>query len=396
MVLALLVPAASAAAPGPAMTVAPAARLDAITCFGDPARSAATPVLLVHGTGVTSEENWPSNYQPVLRRRGHAVCTVTMPEFGYVDVQTSAEYVATAIREVHRRAGGRRLSVIGHSQGAFQPVFALRVWPDLAAMVDDLIGLAGAYDRGSERIARTCAGPDGCVAAFHQIASGSAFLAALGRRALPAGPSYTAIGTLADATVTPQPEANVQPGMTSVQIQDLCPGRRMPTEQDHVLLVGDAAGFALAVDALGHPGPADVTRADRRSCDKLFFDGVDLVAFGLVAPAIASRSGTPTREVPALRCFLRADCTDLDARGRVLRGARGIVRRGRAIVTLDVQAPGVVEVRVGRRAVRRTVATGTRRIAVAVRRGRHRIALRARPEHQTTLVTERTVVVRRR
>lgn len=384
-------PAAASAEPGPVMTEPLPQRLAAISCLGDPATSAATPVLLVHGTGVTSQENWPSNHQPVLLRRGHAVCTVTMPGFGYVDVQRSAEYVATAIREVHRRAGGRRLSIIGQSQGAFQPVFALRIWPDLAAMVDDLVGLVGAYDRGSTAITAECARPEGCVPAFHQIATGSELLTALARRALPPGPSYTAIGTLADATVTPQPAANEQPGMTSVQIQDLCPGRRMPTGQDHILMAGDAAAFALTTDALGHPGPAVVARADRSACGKLFFDGVDLAAFALVAPAILTRSGTPTREIPPLRCFLRPDCADLDGRGRVLTGATARRTRDRVTVTLAAQAPGEIRVQAGARRVVRRVVPGTRRLTLTVGRAVTRLRIDARPDGYLPWVRERTL-----
>lgn len=174
-------------------------------CSGTVARSPRRPVLLVHGTGVTAKENWSFGYEKVLAERGHGVCTVTLPNRAYGDVQRSVEYVVTAIREIHRRAG-RRLSIIGHSQGAFLPTFALRVWPDLAPMVEDFVGLSGVY---ADRV-DLCDGRS-CVPAFWQADRRSRFWRALLRHRLADRPSYTAIGTLYDEIVRPQPQANSLP-----------------------------------------------------------------------------------------------------------------------------------------------------------------------------------------
>src|SRR5439155_21007458 len=69
----------------------------------------------------------------------------------------------------------------------------------------------------------------------------------------------------------------VQPNSTSalrgarnILIQDVCPAR--PVE--HLgLSSGDAVGFALAVDAFSHPGPADPARFDTANCMKASIDG---------------------------------------------------------------------------------------------------------------------------
>lgn len=411
----LLIPTAARAAPGPALTEPAAARLKAIRCAGDLRHSPRPPVLLVHGTGVTPEENWSETYEPALLRQGHSVCTVAMPQYGWVDVQRSAEYVVTAIREMAARSG-RRISIIGHSQGGFQPVFALRVWPDLAGDVDDFVGLSGAYDRGAASIG-DCS--EGCSTAFWQVRPHSALLTALARRTLPSGPSYTAIGTLADAVVTPQPAANeLPPGAgadaRSVEIQDICPGRRMPGD-DHILMAGDAVAYALAMDALDHPGPADPARIPRDVCGRVFFDGVDYLRLPVLLPAALRTAPDDAGEVP-LRCYLLATCTDADARGRMLAGATA--RRtsgGAATLTLVAQAPGTV--RVGLELVRRNgpsllfpavarrAPVGTTHMRIARRwcvhrrcsalpAGRYRVTLATRPDGFTADAVERRLLLR--
>ncbi|KAA1418656.1 alpha/beta fold hydrolase [Nocardioides humilatus] len=276
----------------------------AVQCDGHVRTSQRIPVLLVHGTGVTAEENWGVGYRQSLLARGHAVCTVDVPDYAYGDVQTNVQYVAFAIRRVEHRAG-RKISVVGHSQGAFLPLFALRVWPRLAAGIEDFVGIAGVYDSGSDAITAECASGVGCVPSFQQMASGSNLLEHLARRELPVGPSYSTIGTDADATVTPQPAANQQPGAHSVQIQDVCPGRHMPVPMDHVLMAGDAVMHALVLDALDHRGPARVRRVDPATCSRLFFRGVDVPGFLLEAPQIALRSGDPVTSEPPLRRWMR-------------------------------------------------------------------------------------------
>jgi len=392
-----LVSAPANAEPGPPLTEPAGALGRALTCSGDLYRSRAIPVLLVHGTGASGAENWEVGYQPALLRRGHAVCTVDLPNYGFGDVQRSVEYVVAAIRSMHRRAG-RRISIIGQSQGGFHPAYALRVWPDLAARVDDFVGLVGVYDRGSEAARSGCAA-EGCVPSFQQFATGSALLRELSRRRLPAGPSVTAIGTLQDTTVTPQPAANELPGARSIQVQDLCPGRDQPGDEDHILMAGDAAGFALTMDALTHPGPAEVGRADRGSCAKQFFDDVDYARVGTVLPTVLTRPRTEsTRFEPSLRCYMRAACKDVFQRGRMVTAATAR-RRGTTVrVVVRLQAPGSVRVRIARRRLALAVPPNTSRAVLTLRRVKKgsSLAVETRPTSYTAWARERTVKIRRR
>jgi hypothetical protein len=361
---------------------AAAAGADALRCAGDVAQAPRAPVLLVHGTGVTAEENWAWGYAKALGERGHGVCTVDLPKRATVDMQDSVLVTVAAMREVARRGGGRRISLVGHSQGAAQAVLALRAWPELGALVDDVVGLAGAYDRGSDAIAERCAQP--CVPPFWQFIPGSRLLTALAARPLPAGPSVTAIGTLFDTVVTPQPEANAVPGGRSVQIQDVCPGRRVGGDLDHIHMAGDNVAYALAVDALDHDGPADPSRISPLACALDLFPGADPVTLAALAPKLAASfrgegQAEPVDREPVLRCPLVAGCETARA-GSVLsvRLARRRVRRG-GWFALVVRTDHAVRVRLrfARRARGRTIARGRSR-SVAVAPGAHTVRIPAR------------------
>ncbi len=400
------VPAPAAAADPPPALVEPAAsRLGALRCYGDLARAPGLPVLLVHGTNVDADGNWHWGYRKALLETGHGVCTVDMPNYATGDVQRSVEYVVTGIREVHRRSGGRKLSIVGHSQGGFQPVFALRVWADLAPMVDDFVGLAGAYDNRSRALSGGCAGM--CIAAFKQISAGSRFANQLARRRLPAGPSYTAVATLFDDTVTPQPRSNELPygAGRSIQIQDICPGRRFPVAGlDHIAMAGDAVAYELVMDALSHPGTADPARISRSVCaNLLFFPRADLIDLAVRLPAIfgSSGQGTPVADEPPLRCYMDPACPE-----KRLTGARLTRRGGSVVLRLRADQAGLARVRLKRTSTRRRAyapmrafalpaGLTTRRLRTAgLRPGRYVAEVQTRGEFKSGYVRERSLRLR--
>ena len=312
---------------------------------GDLAGSQYSPVLLIPGTGVTAEENWSWGYEKALHKRGEGVCTIDLPQRSTVDMQDSLPITAAAIREVSRRAGGRRIATIGHSQGAAQAVLALRFWPHLAPYLDDVIGLSGAYDRGSAAIAGDCA--QSCIPPFWQFVPGSKMLRSLATRPVPAGPSITAIGTLYDTVVTPQPSANYVPGGRSMEIQDVCPGRRFANGLDHIHMAGDNVAYALAIDALDHPGPADPARISKLNCAEDIFPGADPVKLATLGPQLAASFqgegyGPKTDREPTPRCPFAIGCDVVES----LRLVRRHVRRGGdAVLRVHVARPGHVRLR---------------------------------------------------
>jgi triacylglycerol lipase len=339
-----------AAAPGAALTEPDQALRQALECQGDLGGAGRPAAILVHGTGSSPEESFSFGYAHVLPKLGFPVCTVRLPDHGLVDMQRSIQYVVYAIREVARRSG-RPVSLVGHSQGAVLAVYAPYLWPDLAASIDDVVGLAGPY-RGTTTADGSCA--DGACPVFAwQFRTASRLNAAYRARPQPAGPSFSAIATAFDQVVTPAPQAALLQDARNVVIQDLCPARPI----DHLLLAADAVAFALALDALTHPGPADPSRFDPATCLQTIIPGADLAAAAVTAPAAGARAlarlaGAPEvdRE-PALRCpFDAADCPAPQVR-LTRRCASG--GRLRFALAGDVQAVRAVDFKLGRRLVRR-------------------------------------------
>ncbi|MGB0220628.1 MAG: esterase/lipase family protein [Sinimarinibacterium flocculans] len=254
----LLAPGAGAAAPP--LTVA-AADLDAGFACTQPLQPQARAVLLVHGTSVTPEENWGWSYERAMPAQGLSTCTVRLPDYAFVDIQLSSEYVVHAIRRMYA-ATGRAIGVVGISQGGLQPRWAIRWWPDVAAAVDDLVMLA-TPNHGGPLANLSCTAP--CLPALWQQAEGSAFLHALNAGdETPGDIAYSSIYSLTDWVIQPAapvPTAALD-GAANIAIQDVCPGRVV----DHVQHAFDAVVWALTVDALMHPGPADPARLDPGVC----------------------------------------------------------------------------------------------------------------------------------
>ncbi len=240
----------------------------ALECDANVADSGRTPVILVHGTGATPEENWAGGYAEALPRAGFPVCTVELPERALVDLQVSVEYVVHAVRAVHELSG-REVGLVGHSQGGLHPVWALRFWPGLAGKVEDSIGLAAPY--GGTEFANADCRDGSCVTAFWQMRRGSDYIGALRRELPPDDVSYTSIGTRTDELVVPAPEGTYLPGARNVFVQDVCPGRPV----DHFAMAFDAVGYAMVVDALTHPGPTDTSRVSPSTCTRLYGPGMD-------------------------------------------------------------------------------------------------------------------------
>lgn len=261
----------AAASSGPPLRT-PEDVLDAaLSCTWADAARAHEPVLLVHGTGATPEENWGWNYGRALPAAGFDTCTVTMPNRTLGDIQVSAEYVVHAVRVV-AAVTGRPVDVVGHSQGGLEPRWAVKWWPDVRAAVDDLVML-GTPNHGAA--AADVVGVAGCTGSCLQMQHGSRFLRALNDGdETPGAVSFTSVSTQFDELVQPQRSARLDGG-TNLSVQSLCPGR--PVE--HLGLVADAVVHDAVIDALTHPGGAVPSRFFAPSdCLRTVFDGADPVA----------------------------------------------------------------------------------------------------------------------
>ncbi|SFF26867.1 Alpha/beta hydrolase family protein [Fontimonas thermophila] len=228
------------------------------------------PVLLVHGSFTAGYEQYDWSWLPLLAERGFDVCTVTYPDRGLGDMQVSAEFVVHALRRL-RAETGRKIALIGHSQGVAVSRWAVKWWPSARDAVSDFVMLAGP-NHGTTQATNGGLLPllsaVGLVPeAIYQFAPDSHFIAATNAGdETPGEIDYTALYTQFDELVqpvSPVPTSAVDyglgnPRVANILLQDVCPGRFV----DHVTIgLTDRLAFELALDALQHEGPADVARA---------------------------------------------------------------------------------------------------------------------------------------
>jgi pimeloyl-ACP methyl ester carboxylesterase len=344
--LALLAPASGAAAkpryapldqPGPALSVPGPDLAKALRCTDGVRDAGRDPVLLLAGTTVTPREDFSWNYERALSDRDVPWCALFIPGANMGDIQTSAEYVVSGIRRMHELSG-RRVAIIGHSQGGMVGRWALRFWPDTRAMVSDLIGLAPS-NQGTDAAIPLCMLPGGCAPAVWQQRSDSPFIAALNSGAQTfAGIDYTVVYSHTDEVVfpnlTPSGNSTLHGGegrVRNVALQDIC-----PLAGDEHLGVGtyDPTAWALAWDALQHDGPADPSRV-HGTCDKPFMPGVDPATFladygdagAFLAKTLLTYPHVPAE--PPLRCYVTASCPASRRAKAKARAGRRAHRRAR-------------------------------------------------------------------
>jgi triacylglycerol lipase len=399
LAIVLLAPAAAGA--DPVVTV-PAAELErSLSCSGPLTGARRTPVLLVHGTGSNPQESWRSGYAYALPREGFVTCTVELPERAMGDLQISSEYVVHAIRDVARRSG-RRVAVVGHSQGGLHPVWALRFWTQLRDSVEDVIALASPF-QGTDSV--DCSRQRPCSPAAWQQRRGSRYLGALHSGRLPSGPAYTSLATLFDQVVVPQPEASRLAGARNIVLQDVC--RERPV--DHFSILYDNLTYRLVLDALTHAGPADPGRLPPGICETsaLPFNPETFaadVSAGIANVLAAFTAYPPVPEEPPLFCYADeasargAGTTCPTAAARRLRlhvHPRAVAAGRRVRVRFRVTAAGEPVARARIRIAGRSVRTGSAgRAAIRIRFTRPRL-VRVRATRSGFRSAASTVRVRR-
>ena len=288
---------------GPPLSVPATALRAALACHGDP-HGGGEPVLLNPATSVTPDQDYSWTYEKAFTAQGRYWCAVTMPEHTFEDIQVSGEYLVYAIRAMHA-ATGRRIAVMGHSQGGMSMRWALRFWPDTRPMVDDVIGMAGS-NHGTTALPVCRAGFTSCTPAVWQQQAGSKFLQALNSRAETfAGISYTEVFTHLDEVVVPDSDdatasSALHTGdgdITNVAVQDIC-----PLDTSEHLMVGtvDPVTYALVMDALNHPGPAEPSRISRSVCSQLVMPYVDPLDLNTILQPLESIPGLVSTPLPDL------------------------------------------------------------------------------------------------
>lgn len=371
--LLVAMPATASATEPPLAT--PQATLDAaLRCPAGLSDSPGAPVLLVHGTGGSGEEEWngPAPLASVLTAGGNPACYVELPRYALADIQVAAEYVVAAARTMHARAR-RPIGLYGHSQGGLLVRWALTYWPSLRPLVSDAVPVAGTlhgttWGTQQPTISTLCTAAAGCPPAFWQQTIGSRMLDALntGRDETPGPTAWTTVRSTTDELVQPQTgprPTSAADGARNIAVQDVCPGR----EANHVQAAFDSVAIAALLDALAHDGPADPARFAADVCTHRFGAGLDPAQVDALSqssrPVIATRllGYTPQAKAePAVQSY----ATAAEPRPATCGARRVTLRLPRAV----------------RRA---TVTVGGRRRAVRRRDGRLQLTL---------AITRRTVV----
>ena len=282
--------------PGPALTPTQAELEASLTCTDSVDDATTDVVLLSPGTATTSTESFGWNWEPALDQLDIPWCAMDLPDQALGPIDVAAQYIVHAIRTVSARSG-RKVDILGWSQGGMSMRWSLRFWPDTRELVDDVIGFA-ASNHGTARGSTGQCAQTGCRAAVFQQAADSEFIKALNSTTETfAGISYTNIYSRFDEVVVPNtgPDNCVsclstgEGDIANVQTQELCP----LDVSDHVVIGVSAATYALVVDALTHDGPAALSRVPRSSCTKLVMPGVtDPASAKAVVPSLRAAIGT--------------------------------------------------------------------------------------------------------
>jgi triacylglycerol esterase/lipase EstA (alpha/beta hydrolase family) len=251
-----------------------------LTCTANVPNARQNPVLLVAGTTMTPDVNFSWNYERAFTQQSIPWCAVTLPNHEMSDIQTAGEYIVYAIRHISALSG-RKVDILGYSQGGMAPRWALRFWPDTRKDVDDFVAIDPS-NHGTLDADAACT--VGCAPAVWQQQTDSRFLQALNSGAETfAGISYTVIYSRADEVVFPNLDAagssslhTGQGAIRNIAVQSICPA----DVSDHLAMGSiDPVAYALAMDAFTHAGPADPSRISPTVCTSLYMPGVDPSTF---------------------------------------------------------------------------------------------------------------------
>jgi hypothetical protein len=284
---------------------------DALRCYGPVGRAAPQPVLFAPGTGSDGSQVFLLG-GGAFAAMHRTLCAVSFPRRTTADVQDSVQYLVYAIRRLSRRAG-RPIAVAGISQGGLLIRMALTYWPSLRARVRDAVMAAAPHHGapGTPESAVRCV-TVGCPPALWQQRRGSALLRALnhGHDETPGRTAYTTVRSATDEIVNPQTgprPTSALHGAANVLIQDVCPGRTTT----HLATVVDSVTIAALADAVGHKGPAKVSRLPADVCEHPYGTGLDEAAtsqFLALAPVMSAGGleGLPVvRAEPRVRRWMK-------------------------------------------------------------------------------------------
>lgn len=229
----------------------------------EPAAGKERPVVLVHGTFETMDQNW-AFVSPALRARGYCVYALNYGDRGTGPMQESAAELAEFVDDVRSLTGAEKVDVVGHSQGGMMPRYWIKNLGG-ESEVDDLVGLAPS-NHGTEgslsQYGVEGSGEYGPCVSCAQQQRGSEFLRELNSgNETPGRISYTVIATRYDEVLVPYElcflDGSPARLTSNITLQEYDPANPAL----HNTIYNDPDALRLTLDALENPGPADPERA---------------------------------------------------------------------------------------------------------------------------------------
>ncbi|KAL4880026.1 hypothetical protein BJY04DRAFT_219559 [Aspergillus karnatakaensis] len=260
------------------------------------------PVILVLATGIPAGLTYYFSFGKLASAMPEAdVVWINIPGSSLADAQITAEYVAYAINYISAVAKSN-VSVIAWSQGNLNTQWAFKYWPSTRDVVDDYVAVSPDY-RGTVIADSVCPLLFAvfCMPSIFQQRWEKEFISV--RRADGGGSAYVPTTTLYstfDEIVQPMSGENASAiledargvGVTNNHVQTLCDSRPAGGVYTHEGMLYNPLSWALAVDALRHDGPGNISRIDlEKVCGNLIAPqlGVDelLGTEGLLLVALA-------------------------------------------------------------------------------------------------------------
>jgi triacylglycerol esterase/lipase EstA (alpha/beta hydrolase family) len=218
------------------------------------------PVVLVHGTFETMDQNW-AVLSPRLKKKGYCVFALNYGNRGIGPIGKSSQELGAFVDKVLAYTGAKKVSLVGHSQGGMMP----RNWIKFLGgknKVDDLVGIAPSNygtELNRDDFRNALGAPNPCPACDQQQA-GSKFLKRLNAGDDTPGPgSFTQIATDDDEIIIPYTRCFLrgEEHTRNITLQNYN-GGLVVTHQN---IYNDPFAQMLVFDALANPGPARPARA---------------------------------------------------------------------------------------------------------------------------------------
>lgn len=246
------------------------------------------PIVMVPGTGSAGCLSFGSNFIKQFTGSSFAdPVWLNIPDLLLRDAQVNAEYIAYALNYISSISGNKNISVMAWSQGNLDTQWALKYWPSTRSIVNDFISISPDF-HGTKTAYIAC--PEfpkiSCAPAVIQQEYSSNFITRL--RMTDGDSAYvptTSIYSSTDEVVQPMAGTGASAyildarnvGVSNNQVQTVCNGKLAGVFATHESVLYHPLAYALAVDALTHPGAGQASRLDLDTiCDTLVSPGLSL------------------------------------------------------------------------------------------------------------------------